>query len=145
MANVSEIQQAKKWIYDSLVASTDITNIVGTKIFAGVADSFQSPGWPYVLYQFIAGTDIDGLGTNRLLSRPLFQVIAVDNKSPDTNLRKVDKAIDNILQVAVYQLSGDFYFSARREQSVDRVFTDAAGRSYYSIGGLYRLWIGRTS
>lgn len=144
MANVSEVQQAKKWIYDSLVANTDITGVVSTRIFAGVADSFQAPGFPYVLYQFIAGTDVDGLGTTRMLSKPLFQVIAVDSKSPDSNLRKVDKAIDNILQVAVYQLSGDFYFSARREQPVDRVFTDAAGRSYYSIGGLYRLYIGRT-
>ena len=144
MGNVSEIQQAKKWIYDSLVANTDITGVVSTRIFAGVADSFQSPGFPYVIYTFLAGSDVDGLGTNRIFSRPLFQVIAVDNKSPDTNLRKVDKAIDNVLQVAVHQLSGDFYFTARREQPVDRTFTDPAGKSFYSIGGLYRLWVGRT-
>jgi hypothetical protein len=145
VANVSEVQQAKKWIYDSLIASTDITSVVGTKIFAGVANSFVSPGWPYVLYSFLAGADVDGLGTNRIFARPLFQVIAVDNKSPDANLRKVDKAIDDVLQFSVTELSGDFYFSARREQPIDRTFTDSAGKNYYSIGGLYRLYIGRTT
>lgn len=144
MGNVSEIQQAKKWIYDSLVANSDITGVVSTRIFSGVGDSFQSPGWPYVLYTFLGGTDRDGLGVNRILSFPLFQVIAVDNKSPDTNLRKVDKRIDDVLGVAVHQLSGDYYFSARREQPIDRVFTDPTGKNFYSIGGLFRLYVGRT-
>lgn len=87
MGNVSETQQAKKWIYDSLVANTDITGVVSTRVFSGVADSFQSPGWPYIIYTFLAGTDVDGLGVNRIFSKPLFQVIVVSNVSPDTNVR----------------------------------------------------------
>jgi hypothetical protein len=145
MADVSEIQQAKKWIYDSLVANTDITSVVSTRIFSGVANSFVSPGWPFILYTFLASTDVDGLGTNRIFSKPLFQIIVVSDKSPDANVRKVDKRIDDILGVAVTQLSGDYYFTARREQSVDRVFTDPAGKNYYSLGGLFRLYIGRTT
>jgi hypothetical protein len=145
MADVSEIQQAKKWIYDSLVASSDITGVVSTRIFAGVANSFVSPGWPFILYTFLASTDVDGLGTNRIFSKPLFQIIVVSDKSPDANVRKVDKRIDDILGVAVTQLSGDYYFTARREQSVDRVFTDPTGKNYYSLGGLFRLYIGRTT
>jgi hypothetical protein len=142
VGNVSEIQQAKKWIYDSLVANSDITGVVSTRIFSGVADSFQSPGWPYIIYGFLGGTDIDGLGVNRIFSRPLFQVIVVSNTSPNADVRKVDKRIDDVLGVAVNVASGDYYFSARREQPVDRVFTDAAGKNFYSLGGLFRLWIG---
>lgn len=144
MGNVSEIQQAKKWIYDSLYANSDILAAIGTRIFASVADASSTAVFPYILFTFLAGTDVDGLGTNRLLSRPLFQVIVVSNRSPDTTIRKVDKRIDDVLGVAVYVASGDYYFTARREQPVDRVYTDSASQNFYSLGGLFRLYIGRT-
>lgn len=144
MANVSEIQQAKKWIYDSLFANADIAAAVSTRIFASVADSTSAAVFPYCLYTHLAGPTVDGLGTVRLLAMPLFQIIVVSDRSPDTTVRKVEKRIDDIFQNAVHQLSGDYYFTSRQEQSVDRIFTDATGRSFYSLGGLYRLRIGKT-
>lgn len=143
MGDVSEIQEAKKWIKAALSANTDITGVVSTRIYA---DRAPSPlVFPYIIYDFLGGTDVQGLGTSRLGTRPLFQVRVVGEGSPDANARKVDKRIDDVLRVAVYQPSGEFFFTARREQPVDRPeFDTTTNKQYYNLGGLFRLWIGRS-
>lgn len=146
MVDVSEIQQAKKWIYDSLHANSDIAAAVSTRIYSDyVPEPPADRVFPYVLFNFMGGFDVDALGTSRLLSQPLFQVRVVCEGRPDATIRKIDKRIDDVLQNAVYQLSGDYYFSARREQPIDRPELDAStGKHYANLGGLYRLYIGRT-
>ena len=142
MGDVSEIQEAKKWIRAVLTANVDIAAVVGTRVFA---DRSPSPVvFPYIIYNFLGGTDVQGLGTARLLARPLFQVRVVGEGSPNTDARKVDKRIDTVLQNAVNQQSGDYYFSARREQPVDRPELDpATNKVFFNLGGLFRLYIGR--
>lgn len=144
MGNVSEIQEAKKWIYDSLAANSDITSAIGTRIYADYNPrSVPERTFPYILFNFIAGIDVDALGTARLLSQPLFQVRLVTEGYPTSSDRLVEKRIDDVLQVASYDASGDWYFSARREQPVDRTEIDVdTGKHYHNIGGLYRLYIG---
>lgn len=146
MGDVDEVEQAKAWIYSALSANVDITAAVGTRIYADyVPEPPANRVYPYLLYEFIAGPDIDGLGTVRLLTEPLFQVRLVTDGRPTTATRKASKRISDVLGVAVHQLSGDFYFSARREQPISRPETDTAtGKKYHNLGGLFRLWIGRT-
>lgn len=144
MGDVSELQQAKKWIKAVLAANDEITAVVSTRIYADQAGSPLI--FPYILFNYLAGTDVQGLGTARQITKPLFQVRIVTDGPPDANARKVDKRIDDVLQAAVYQLSGDWYFTARREQPVDRhEFDKANNKHYYNLGGLYRLTIGRTT
>ena len=146
MGDISEVQAAKKWIYDSLVANVDIAAAVVTRVYADyVPEPPANRVFPYVLFNFMGGIDVDALGTSRLLSQPLFQVRVVCEGRPTAAVRKVDKRIDGVLQNAVYQPSGDYYFSARREQPIDRPELDTAtGKYYANLGGLYRLYIGRT-
>jgi hypothetical protein len=145
--DVTEIQQAKAWLYTILHANTYIASQVGTRIYDSyVPKPPANRTYPYVLFNFMGGTDVDGLGTNRLQSHPLFQVRVVDEGRPTTVTRRLDKEIDIALQNAVYQPSGDYYFSARREQPIDRSELDAStGKYYANIGGLYRLYIGRST
>lgn len=146
MGDVDEVEQAKAWIYTVLAANVDIAAAVGTRIYADyVPEPPANRTYPYILFDFIAGTDVDGLGTVRLLSKPLFQVRLVTDGRPTTATRKASKRISDVLGVAVHQLSGDFYFTARREQPISRPETDAGtGKKYHNLGGLFRLWIGRT-
>lgn len=146
MGDVSEIQQAKAWIYSVLSANSDIAAAVGTRIYSDyVPEPPANRTYPYILYNFMAGTDVDALGTARLLTMPLFQVRVVTDGRPNAAARKVDKRIDDVLRVAVHQSSGEFYFTARREQPIDRAELDAStGKQYGNLGGLFRLWIGRT-
>ena len=140
MPDVSEVQQAKKWIYDKLSANADITAAVGTNIYADTVPVSPRPA-RYILYNLMAATDTDGLGTNRIITSALFQVRQVNTGAPDTTARRVDKRIDEVLQVQVHQLSGDFYYSSRREGVVDRAEYDSANVRYHNLGGLYRVWI----
>jgi hypothetical protein len=144
--NVTEIQQAKAWIYTALHSNSDIVAACATRIYDGfVPVPAPSRIYPYILFNFMAGLDVDGLGTNRLQSQPLFQVRVVDVTPISTTARTLDKRITDVLGVAVYQLSGDYYFTARREQSIDRPELDTAtGKQLINLGGLFRLYIGRT-
>lgn len=153
MATVSEIQQAKQWIYDVLHGDAQIAAAVGVEIYADYNPKKVADRGPrYIIFNYLGGVDVDALGTARLLSEPLFQVRLVTNhhdepggNRPNTTDRLVEKRIDDVLQAAVYQQSGDYYFSARREQPVDRAELDTAtGKRYHNLGGLYRLWIGAT-
>jgi hypothetical protein len=141
VADVSEIQEAKKWIRATLSANADITGVVSTRIYA---DRAPGPPFPYIVYNFMGGTDVQGLGINRQQTQPLFQVRVVTDGPPNNDARKVDKRLDDLLQAATHSASGDYIFAARREQPIDRVEVDAAtNHVYHNLGGLYRLWIRR--
>jgi hypothetical protein len=144
VADVSEIQECKKWIRTVLLANVDISNVVGTRIYAD-----RAPGplvFPFVLFNYLGGTDVQGLGTNRQQTQPLFQVRIVTDGAPDANARKADKRIDDVLQPTKNSASGDYLFSARREQPVDRAEFDRETNHYYhNLGGLYRVWIRRAA
>jgi hypothetical protein len=146
MGDVSEIQQAKAWLYDVLHDETGIEAQVGTRIYADYAPETPSDRtYPYILFNYMGGVDVDGLGTARIFSEPLFQVRVVFDSRPDDDARLLEKRIDDVLQVAMYQPSGDYYFTSRREQPIDRTEIDpSTGKRYHNLGGLYRLWIGAT-
>lgn len=146
MGDIDEIEQAKKWIYDSLVGNSEITAQVSTRIYSDyVPEPPANRVYPYLLYEFLAGPDVQGLGTARLATNALFQIRVVTDGRPTTATRKVAKRIDDVLRIAVYQPSGEFFFTATREQPVNRAETDAAtGKRYHNLGGLFRLFIGRT-
>lgn len=145
MGDIDEIEQAKKWIYDSLIANSDILAAVSTRVYSDyVPEPPASRVYPYVLFDYLGGADVDALGTWRIFARPLFQVRVVTDGRPTTTTRKVSKRIDDVLQVTQSVVSGEFQFSARREQPISRVETDAGtGKKYHNLGGLYRVWIGR--
>ena len=138
MGHVAEVQQAKKWIYDKLSANSDIATAVGTNILTRVPNPRPAR---YIIYNLMAGSDIKGVGKNRQATSALFQVRQVNVGDPDTTARLVDKRLDDVLQITADDLSGDYYFSADREQPIDRPEYDAAGVLYSNVGGLYRVWI----
>jgi hypothetical protein len=139
---VGEIQEAKNWIRDVLAANSDITAAVSTRIFADhYPGSASDRTYPYILYNTMAATDVQGLGTTRQSTDALFQVRAVCQGAPNSTAKLLDKRINDVLQLAVHQQSGDYYFSARRVQAVDRPEYDSASNRYHNLGGIFRVWI----
>lgn len=144
MANVSEVQQAKKWIYDSLLADSENNAIVAGRIYADRVPQGLTVIFPYELYNVMAGSDIQAVGTVREASSVLFQIRVVSQGAPDTNARKADYRIDQVLGQAKNQTSGDFLFTSWRTDPIDRAeFDQLQNKSYHNLGGLYRLWIQR--
>lgn len=140
MADVTAIQEAKNWIFDSLSADSALVAIVSTRIYADRVPA--SPTFPYVLFNTMAGSDIQAVGTVREATSALFQVRVVTFGSPDANARKADYRIDQVLGYAKNVLSGDFYFTSWRTDTVDRPeYDQLQQRQYHNLGGLYRVWI----
>jgi len=140
MADVTAIQQAKKWIYDSLAADTALVAILSTRIYADRVP--PAPAFPYVLYNLMAGTDIQGVGTQREASSAIFQIRVVTYGAPDTNARKADYRIDQVFSAAKNVLSGDFRYTSWRSDTIDRAeYDQLANKQYHNLGGLYRVWI----
>ena len=147
MANdVSEIQQAKKWIYDSLVANSDIAAAVGTRVYDSyVPEPPANRTFPYCLFDLLAAPARQGLGHNRLQTVGKFQIRVVIEGRPNAVARKIGKRIDDVFQNAGNVLSGDYYFSSIQDQEVDRSeFDSATGKHYHNLGGIYDVFIGRT-
>lgn len=139
MGDVSEIQECKNWIYDKLSANSEITAIVGARIFADHYPGART--FPYILFNKMDDSDIKGIGRNRLANSALFQVRAVCEGAPNADAKKVGKRIDDILQVQANQLSGEFYFSSERTGEIDRPEYDSANQRYHNLGGFFRIWI----
>lgn len=99
----------------------------------------QSPTFPYILMDFAAGTDFQGLGTIRIDSRPLMLVRVVNRGPVDATVRAADKEMDSILQTTVRSRSGDYVFSIRRESPYRFNYTDGANNKFSESGGRYRL------
>jgi len=138
VGDVDEIEEAKKWIYGSLSGNSEITAVVSTRIYSDyVPEPVASRVFPYLLYEFLGGPDVQGLGVIRQGTNALFQIRVVTEGRPSTSTRLVAKRIDDVLRIAVYQPSGEFYFTAEREQPVSRTETDnGTGKRYHNLGGL---------
>lgn len=146
MGDISEIQQAKKWIYDSLLANSDIAAAVSTRIYADyVPEPPADRTFPYCLYDVLAAPARQGLGHNRLQTVGKFQIRVVIEGRPNAAARKLGKRVDDVFQNASNVLSGDYYFSSIQDQEIDRHEHDAGtDKHYHNLGGIYDVFIGRT-
>lgn len=143
MGDVSEIQQAKKWIYDSLLANTDIAAAVSTRIYDSyVPEPPADRTFPYCLFDVLDATSVRGLGHYRSQINAKFQIRVVIEGRPNATARKVGKRIDDIFQSAESVLSGDYYFSSVQDKEVNRPEQDTStGKHYHNLGGIYDVYI----
>lgn len=143
MGDISEIQQAKKWIYDSLHADTYIESQVGTRIYPDyVPEPPTDRTFPYCLFDVLDASSVRGVGHYRSQINAKFQVRVVIEGRPDAAARKMGKRIDDIFQNAGNVLSGDYYFSSVQDKEVNRPEQDTStGKHYYNLGGIYDVYI----
>lgn len=132
-----ELAAIDNWAHDALAAKTNLNTLVGGQIWRRAAKQSATP--PYCLFGFQTGQDFQGLGTVRLLTRPLFFVKLVFQGSAtsaiETALNELDDAIGKVSVV----VSGGFVISGRRMSMVDYEERAADGKPIFHRGGLYRL------
>lgn len=142
---MNEIEVVENWLHDVLVADSTLNGIVSGRVWKYKAK--QNASGVYVLYGFQAGSDVQGLGTVRLLTRPLYFVRAVKKDGfPDSNFNIVTNRIDEVIQNSVRstKTSSDgatgYVISARRVQPIS--YTEPNPTSeipIFHVGGLYRM------
>lgn len=139
MGDVSGIQQAKKWIYDSLIANADIAADLGTRTYADAAPSPRPSR--YILYNTQAASHRNAVGHAREATSALFQIRTVTTGAPTAADRKIAKRIEDIFQAANNQSSGDYRFSSICEDEIDRPEYDSTNQRYHNLGQMVRVWI----
>lgn len=133
-----ELGAIDNFTHDALAAKTNLNTLVGGKIWRRAAK--QDATRPYCLFGFQAGTDVQGLGDVRLLTRPLYFAKLVFEGSVtsaiDTALDELDDAMGKVKAVT----SGGYVVSARRMAILDYEERDpATSKPIFHRGGLYRL------
>lgn len=138
---MTEIQQAKKWIANLLQSDTTLTTLIPSmNIF--VDQAYRELGFPYIIISHMSGIDKMGLGTVREMTNALFQVRVVTQGPQTDTSRDAEARMDYLLQHAVQQQSGDFFFTSRRFQTIDlQEYDENKKVRLQSSGGIYRIFI----
>ena len=143
---MNELPAAENWLHDKLASDGEIASVVGTKIYKYALPQGLTNPYPCILYSLASDSDFQGLGTVRILTRPLYLVKVISRGSPSSlvNLAadRIDEIVGKTTKDTFISTAGDmFAVSSRREAAVQFMERDpaVAGNLYFHLGGLYRL------
>jgi hypothetical protein len=135
---MNELPRIEKFIYSTLIGDSVLSSLISNRVYG-----YKLPReavFPLVQFNYLAGRDVQGMGTNRILSRPLYQIKAVGRDNLSSSLVQIANRIDEIFQQISAQLFEGLAISSRREQPVS--YQEAGGESETSfrhIGGFFRF------
>ena len=115
----------------------------------GVWRGYVPPGtsWPYVVYNFQAGSDVLTQNAVRVMDSLLFQVIVSGPSSMDVTLAAAATEIDKLLRRPAGTATPDglgYVLACYRETPVMK--DDLVnGEKWSDVGGLYRILLEQTS
>lgn len=132
-----ELTAVDNWAHDALAAKSNLNTLVGGQIWRRAA----KPGAtrPYCLFGFQSGSDTQGLGTIRLLTRPLFFAKLVFQGSITSTIETALNELDDAMGKVSVSVSGGYVISGRRISILDYEERDTDNKPIFHRGGLYRL------
>lgn len=141
---MNELPAAENWLHDKLVADTEISSVVNQRVYKYALP--QSPIYPLIVYSLAADSDFQGLGTVRIITRPLYLIKVISKGAPSSLVNLVADRVDEIVgrttKDSFTSTAGDmFAVSSRREAAIQFMERDpaVAGNLYFHLGGLYRM------
>lgn len=140
---MSETHAALKHILTTLAAAEGVTDLVGTRIYAGTAP--RETAYPFITVNPAGGTDRRVPGADgRIMSRPRWLVLAVHNQNDLTVTGEIATAVDAALTGSGDDLT--IYGQAYRVQAVHREepldqLPSTEGSTYVRSGGYYRTQV----
>lgn len=133
-----ELSRAEKWLYQALVGDAQLAAVVSSRVYAYLAP--EKATFPFVLFSFQGGADKQGVGTARVLARPIYQIKVVGRDEVSDAIQTAADRIDEVIGKAVRQVVDSYVFTARRISPVAYVEPDKnSGRVFHHRGGLYRI------
>ena len=133
----NEIPLIEKWITHTLSGDSVIVRAIGQRVFAYLAP--QPAEYPFVVFNFQAGQDVQGQGVERIQTVATYTVKVVSQGAPDPGVYAVLDRIDFLLGRAVHSALDGLLFSARRIQPVR--YIEAVGDvRFHHLGGMYQVF-----
>ena len=142
---MNELEVVENWIHDVLVADSTFNGIVSGRVWKYVAKPGAIDAGIYALYGLQGADDFQGLGTVRLLTRPVYWARVIKRGFPDSDMKIAANRLDEVLGKASrataqdHNGATDYMISARRIQPIS--FTEDSGdpsKPIFHVGGLYR-------
>jgi hypothetical protein len=125
---------AERWLYQVLSGDTELTALVSNRVFGSIAP--KDTPFPYVIYQVQAGSDVQGVGTARIMSDLVVVVKGVDRAQSFASLEAIADRIDVLLQ-GVHG-SGGVLGSVRLQPLTMVEVIDEI--QYRHLGGIYQVY-----
>lgn len=136
---MAEVLSAEKWIYATLAADVTLTGLVSTRIYADRIPQDVASPFPCVVFSYLTGRDLRGVGTWRAWSNFLYIVRGVhETEDFSGSLKTIADRIDAVLHGASGSSSEGTVWAAWREEPY-RMPEATDGRSIAHLGGIYRV------
>lgn len=132
---MNEIARANAFIAAKLLADTQLTTLVGQRVFAHPAP--PETDWPVVTFVPLSGPDTTATGGTRVLTRPLYLVRGIDKGGAYPSA--IADRIDAVLQAAAGPAGSDAYVAGIVRENAFEWSEEQQGTVYRHLGGRYRV------
>lgn len=128
---------AEQWLYAKLNNDATITTQVAGRVYSHIAP--QTATYPLVLFAPLSASDVQALGTSRIMTHLTYKVVAInENGTFGAPLSTIADRIDVLLQASSGTVAAGVVMACVREQPFSMLET-LSGRTFRHLGGIYRL------
>jgi hypothetical protein len=137
---VNELPRIERWIRHALTSDAQTAAVIDTRVYSDQAP--EGAQYPFVLFNFQFGEDVNGIGPCRILSKNTYQVKVIARED-DENTRLVADRIDEVIgkaSAAQHPDDSSLKFSGRRQSPIR--YTEPgrdSSRRFRHLGGLYEI------
>lgn len=134
---MNELDRAAQFLVSKLTSDGQLNTLVGGRVCEAPAPP-ETP-YPFITYFALSGPDTTAGGGVRVLSRPLFQVLAVE-KGGAMPYAIADR-MDAVLQASSGKVGTDAYVAGIVRESAVSLPEEWEGVTYRRLGGHYRVHV----
>jgi hypothetical protein len=133
---------ARQWLFNTLTADATLTALLPGGAANGINHQRSAPGapYPFVIYQFMSGTDYAAVGAYRIWTNMIWLVKAVGASADPTALDAIVARIDTVLQRGSGTPASGTVWSCDRQSVIDYVEEVANTVPYSHLGATYRIY-----
>lgn len=132
-----ESLRVRTWLIALLKADATLLPLIAGRVYGSRIPAGAI--FPLIQMNMQSGRDIQGLGTNRLMSRPLFQIKVITRGGITAETEAITDRLDQILQNTSAVPHRGVVISAQREQEISYTEQIDSDTFFEHTGGLYRF------
>jgi hypothetical protein len=135
---MTESGRIAKWLTATFKGDATLTGIVAGRVFNGNPPSGTAR--PYIKFDQLSSRDVQGNGTVRAMTRPLYQIVVVVDGPMSANSVAAADRMDAILQNTANETYDGVVLSIRRDSEIARPEQGPDPQQrYFNHGGIYRI------
>ncbi|MGB9180635.1 MAG: hypothetical protein WCB68_15490 [Pyrinomonadaceae bacterium] len=129
---------AEKWLYGLFAGDDGLRALIGNRFYAYHAP--QGTVYPFVVYSFAGGYDVDTINHARVMARLLYMVKVIQKGARDAVARAAVNRVDELVGYQRGSIDAGYVFNSWREMMLSFDEIDVrSNQRYEHIGGIYRI------